>query len=115
MKYRIQSLDRRFSYNDRFEILISFSSPASEAPAILEFNRALQWMIQTWGWSAEVRQYYELVKRQTLWGLLGQNSQLPEICNANWTWSNGFDDLRIYLKTQQELAFFQIAHPVDQK
>ena len=115
MKYRIQSLDRRFSYNDRFEILISFSSPASEARAILEFNRALQWMIQTWGWSAEVRQYYELVKRQTLWGLLGPNYQLPEICNANWTWSNGFDDLRIYLKTQQELAFFQIAHPVDQK
>ena len=114
MKYRVQPLDRRFSYNDRFEILISFTVNSQDS-VILDFNQALQWMIQTWGWSAEVRQYYELVKRQTLWGLLGQNNQLPEICNANWTWSNGFDDLRIYLKTQQELAFFQLAHPVDQK
>ena len=115
MKYHVQPLDRRFSYNDRFEILISFGEDANKERSILNFNQALQWMIQTWGWSAEVRQYYELVKRQTLWGLLGQNSQLPEICNTNWTWSNGFDDLRIYLKTQQELAFFQLAHPVDQK
>ena len=115
MKYHVQPLDRRFSYNDRFELFISFGEDANKERSILNFNQALQWMIQTWGWSAEVRQYYELVKRQTLWGLLGQNSQLPEICNTNWTWSNGFDDLRIYLKTQQELAFFQLAHPVDQK
>ena len=115
MKYRIQSLDRRFSYNDRFEILISFDPIANSERSILEFNRALQWMIQTWGWSAEVKQYFYLVNNQKLWGLLGVNNQLPEICNPNWTWSNGFDDMRIYLKTQQELAFFQIAHPVDQK
>ena len=115
MKYHVQPLDRRFSYNDRFKIFISFGKESNRAPSILQFNQALQWMIQTWGWSAEVKQYFYLVNNQKLWGLLGVNNQLPEICNANWTWSNGFDDMRIYLKTQQELAFFQIAHPVDQK
>lgn len=89
----------------------------------LEFNRALQWCIQTWGWTAEVQQYYEIIRwaqvsivqTQPVRWVKTPDIKLPPECNPCWTWSNGFDDLRIYLKSGAELAFFQLAHPVDQK
>jgi hypothetical protein len=34
---------------------------------------------------------------------------LPDDCNPNWSWTNGYDDLRIYVKDDPELAFFQLA------
>jgi hypothetical protein len=43
-------------------------------------------------------------------------SNLPEECNPFWSWSNGStgaNELRIYFKTDAELAFFQLANAVD--
>ena len=39
---------------------------------------------------------------------------LPAECNPLWSWSNGYEELRIYIKGDKELAFFQLSHPVDQ-
>jgi hypothetical protein len=36
-------------------------------------------------------------------------------CNPHWSWSNSYQDLRIYVATEKELTFFQLAHPIDQK
>ena len=32
----------------------------------------------------------------------------------NWSWTNRMDELRIYVKGDAELVFFQLAHQVDQ-
>jgi hypothetical protein len=39
---------------------------------------------------------------------------LPNSCNPYWSWTNGYDDLRLYVKSDQELSFFQLANPIDQ-
>lgn len=75
------------------------------------FNQAIQWMIKTWGWSAEVRQWYEIKHYTDMSSFAAKSKQVyPLECNSYWTWSNGFDDLRIYLQSDKELAFFQLSH-----
>lgn len=124
MKYTVQKLDGRFSYNDRFRWLLSWPATMYQDQSILRFNQALQWCIQTWGWSVEVRQYYEIAKWTERNSLLAQTVQwngnradleLPPECNSSWSWGNEFDNLRIYLLDDQALSWFQLAHPVDQK
>jgi len=33
---------------------------------------------------------------------------LPSHCNPHWSWTNGYDDLRIYVRGAAELNFFQL-------
>jgi hypothetical protein len=40
---------------------------------------------------------------------------LPDVCNTHWSWTNGYNDLRIYVASDKELTFFQLAHPQDNK
>lgn len=123
MKYRVQKLDGRFSYNNMFQYCLGFEYAMSRDQGPLMFNHALRWCVQTWGWSAEIRQYHEISRWINRTVILLQpltigpkpGTDLPRDCNPNWSWSNGFDDLRIYLASEQELAFFQLAHPNDQK
>jgi len=93
------------------------------------FNEALQWFTQTYGWSAEIKQYNDIKRFDTAFNIVAYHMRrkfgnhplgipnhhtLPEFCNKLWSWSNLYGDLRIYVATDRELAFFQLAHPVDQ-
>ena len=90
----------------------------------LQFAQAQKWFFDTYGWSAEIRQWAD-IHRWTAMGLQAAArpwttedavmEHLPAVCNRHWSWTNGATDLRIYLATDQELAFFQLAHPIDQK
>jgi len=127
MKYSVQRLDGRFSYNDQFDYYVSFKSHMNDNQGPLKFERALQWMIRTWGWSAEVRQHRHIrlhiernasvVRNMPLMvaGLAPLDTELPAECNLHWSWSNQYQDLRIYMKGGEELSLFLLAHPVDQK
>lgn len=116
MKYTTQTLDRRHKYHDRFRYYVKFGATMNGHLGALNFNYALQWMIQTWGWSAEIQQYTQITKWAKLKHMLQSTSlELPPECNPHWSWTNQFDDLRIYLLSEAELSFFQLAHPVDQK
>jgi len=125
MKYEILKLDGRFTYRDLFGYCIKFSNRMAVDHGPLQFNDALKWFLATYGWSAEIRDYAKMQKwtqQATQW--LG-NRQIqtasgiledtPDHCNPYWSWTNGYDDLRIYVRSDAELAFFQLAHPVDQK
>jgi hypothetical protein len=96
----------------------------------LNFDRCLQWFVQTYGWSAEIRQYSEIsrwvsinqtMNRQMI-RKFGNNHpigippapDLPDSCNPYWSWTNGYNDLCIYIKSDSELVFFQLANPIDQ-
>lgn len=123
MKYEIIRLDGRYTYRDLFEYCIRFSNRMAVDQGPLKFNDALKWFSETYGWSAEIRDYSKMQKwtaRATQWmgnhrlvpGLL---EETPDHCNPHWSWTNGYDDLRIYVKSSQELTLFTLKHPVDQK
>jgi hypothetical protein len=90
----------------------------SNSQGPVEFNNAIKWFFKTYGWSAEVRQYEEIyswsVRTLPLMSVKGGwvnrvPKDLPNDCNPSWSWTNGYDDLRIYVKDDPELAFFQLA------
>ena len=124
MKYEIIRLDGRYTYRDLFEYCIKFSNRMAVDQGPLKFNDTLKWFSETYGWSAEIRDYSKMQKwtrQSTQWmsnysrAASGILEEIPNHCNPHWSWTNGYDDLRIYVKSQQELTLFTLKHPVDQK
>ena len=123
MRYVVQKLDGRFSYRKWFGYYIGFSGSMARGHGPLEFNTALKWFFDTYGWSAEIRQYAKINDwvntssminlRQLASAPISSNS--PACCNPHWSWTNGYDDLRIYVASDKELAFFQLTHIQDTK
>ena len=130
MKYTIQRLDKRYSHAELFQYYIGFRPRMGSDRGPECFNETLQWFIKTYGWSAEIKQYADIKSFGTSFNsvaramqrkfnghpLLGvQNPQpIPSFCNELWSWSNNYDDLRVYVATDRELTFFQLAYPIDQ-
>lgn len=125
MKYTVTRLDGRFSYREWFEYYIGFASVMSNRHGPVYYNDALKWFHETYGWSAEIRQYGKIMQWTSntyINNLLNQKRQATGIlversdhCNPNWSWTNHYPDLRIYVASEQELAFFQLKFPLDQK
>ena len=110
-------LDGRYTYRDLFEYCIKFSNRMAVDQGPLQFNDALEWFRDTYGWSAEIRDYSKMQKwtqQGTVWmGNLRSPTvsileDLPSHCNPHWSWTNGYDDLRIYVRGAAELNFFQL-------
>jgi hypothetical protein len=121
MKYKVNTLDGRFKYRKWFKYYIGFSTSMINDQGPMQFNRALQWFFDTYGWSAEIRQWTEIrswyINGIPMMAIKGGRIRpdleiLPSECNMNWSWTNGMGDLRIYIKGDAELAFFQLAHPL---
>lgn len=120
MKYSIVTLDGRFAYRDRFQYYLGFTNSMTRQGGPLSFNDAMVWFTEHYEWSAEIRQWHNIERwtsTQKLglpiaYGILAEPSAH---CNPHWSWSNTHSDLRVYLASKQELAFFQLAHPVDRK
>jgi len=118
MKYEIIRLDGRFAHRDLFGYAIKFSNRMAIDHGPLKFNDVLKWFSDTYGWSAEIRDYVKMQKwtiQNTQWmgGLRRLQAQgileeAPAHCNPHWSWTNGYDDLRIYVKSDAELNFFQL-------
>ena len=112
MKYSVKKLDGIYSYNNYFEYCIEF--PRSTFGP-LEFHTALMWMIETYGYSAEIRDFMYIrgmmLKRQQF---NVPDSDTPQFVNHVWSWTNGSDNLRIYLKTEKEVSFFKLKWSKDE-
>jgi hypothetical protein len=81
------------------------------------FAEAQKWFFDSYGWSAEIRQWADIREyHYNVWNYIKNPpvEVMPECVNPNWSWTNGYDDLRIYAKSQQELTLFQLKYPVDQ-
>jgi hypothetical protein len=124
MIYKLNRLDGRHSHNSRFQYYLGFTANMANRSGPLHFNDAMAWCIKTYGWSAEVNQTAKIMSWTSSimpWSQItnlatGIIDHAPEFCNPYWSWSNHIgSDLRIYLRGDGELAFFQLAHPVDQK
>ena len=117
MKYKIVKLDGRWSYRKYFEYAIIFSNRMSAWNGPMHFAEAQKYFFDTYGWSAEIRQWAEIREyHQNVWNYVKPNPPgiMPECVNAYWSWTNGYEDLRIYVKSPQELTLFRLKYPVDQ-
>ena len=123
MIYRLHRLDGRHSHHDRFQYYLGFSTGMADRSGPLHFNDAMAWCVQTWGWSAEVNQTARILcwtqQIAIMWipnaPASGISGHPPDHCNPSWSWSNQIQPgLRIYLRDDAELSWFQLAHPVDQ-
>ena len=102
MKYHVTDMDRRFSHSASFRYMLRFSKATWQGTGVLDFDRARRWMNQTWGWSQDV---------DTRNAIAHSNIVLQEgDINQHWAYSAVYKDYRIYLKGNEELAFFQLAH-----
>lgn len=115
MKYEIVKLDGRFTFRELFEYCIKFSGRMGNSQGPLGFTQVQKWFFETYGWSAEIRQYADIVNwvNNNNRLLRGNPLELPDECNPCWSWTNGYDDLRIYVKSDKELNFFQLKWPND--
>ena len=109
MKYFVKQLDGRYAHNNYFDYCIDF--PRNQFGPV-EFHTAMSWMIKTYGYSAEVRDFMYiramLQKRQQF---NVPDSDAPPFVNRQWSWTNGTNNLRVYLKSEKELSFFKLKWP----
>ena len=116
MKYKIVKLDGRYSYRKHFEYAIIFSNRMSTWNGPLHFTESQKYFFDTYGWSAEIRQWIDIKEYTTnIFRYIGPNPppEMPDCVNTNWSWTNGYEDLRIYVKSRQELTLFMLKFPVD--
>ena len=100
-------MDHRFSYKGSFDYMLEFSKNTRVGTGVLDFDRARRWMNKTWGWSQDVATRSALIQSQHF--SPGSEVQEEDI-NQHWAYSVEYRDYRIYLKSDKELAFFQLVH-----
>ena len=125
-KWKCTKLDARYNYKKYFGYMIEVQGIGNSALKAVEFNRVKQWFEQTYGHSAEVRDWVNIVgyfnftqAASTLWRkkLPVQQEEMPlDIISEHWSWTNGRygEDHRIYCASEKEVAFFRLAHKLDQ-
>lgn len=116
MNYKIVKLDGRWSYRSFFDYAIIFGGRMTQSEGPLNFANVQKYFFDTYGWSAEIRQWANIREHlviQTKYIKPGK-LVLPECVNPHWSWTNGYDDLRLYVKGTEELMLFQLKYPVDQ-
>lgn len=111
--YRIIKLDRRYRYHDWFEYAISWPGRMVFSHGPLQFAQAQQWFFDTYGWSAEIRQYEDIrAYIDDANRFLRPALPMPAVINPHWSWTNGINnECRVYLATEKELTFFMMSHP----
>lgn len=116
MHYKIRKLDPRYNYYEWFEHVISFSDKIAVHQGPLHFIEAQKWMIDAYGFSAEIRIWQEIKTQYAMRQKFQVNgpgvfsSGLPDSVNPHWSWSNGYNgELRIYLASNKELSAYKLA------
>ena len=110
MRYEVTKLDARYANFGSFRYMLEFSKSTWKGTGVLDFDRARRWMNKTWGWTQDVNTRSALIRR--LADPLN-NSVKEEDVNRHWSYSVLYKEYRIYLNSDKELAFFQLAHAQD--
>lgn len=126
--YKVHKLDSRYNFHQYFAYYISFSHTTPPAKAALKFWRAKRWFMDTYGYSAEIHSWDEIRRlaqfsqKSGMWRKVQisqawiEDIDAADVLNLAWSWSIGREakDYRIYCASDKEVAFFQLAHKVDQ-
>ncbi len=107
MKYQVTRLDGRFSHSGVFNYMLEFSKNTWAGTGVLDFDRARRWMNRTYGWSQDVETRSAIRRLESECDYVAVEA---EDMNQHWAYSVAYKDYRIYLKSEKELTFFQLAH-----
>jgi hypothetical protein len=107
MKYQVTRLDLRYSHSSSFGYVLEFSKNTWAGTGVLDFDRARRWMNRTYGWSQDV-EIQSAIKR--LGSVRPDVTVQVEDMNQHWAYSVAYKDYRVYLASEKELTFFQLAH-----
>ena len=107
MKYQVTKLDHRYSHRGSFAYVLEFSKNTWPGTGVLDFDRARRWMNRTWDWGQDV-ETRTAIKRCKM---LNPDVAIQDAdINQHWAYSVAYKDYRIYLASEKELTFFQLAH-----
>ena len=113
MKYKIRKLDGRYSYRDWFKYCLIFSPTMySNDKGVLWFNDTKVWFENIYGSSAEIKEWHAMLKYHHTFENFVEGSTLAPHVNFHWSYTNGYNDLRIYIKSEKELGFFKLSYPM---
>lgn len=111
MEYKIRKLDGRYTYREYFTYCIVFwPRMGPEHKGILWYNDVKRWFEQTYGPTSEIREWREMLRYHHAFGSYLDNTVLPDHVNFNWSYTNGYEDLRIYVKGKKELELFKLKY-----
>jgi hypothetical protein len=103
MRYEITKLDHRHNHRRRYQYMIRFSTSPAGGTGALDFDRARRWFNQTYGWAQEAE--IQIVINQQC-KILND----PPEANPHWAYQTEYRDYRIYVASDKEVAWFQLAH-----
>ena len=109
MKYSIKQLDGRYTHRAFFEYCAEFSR---NQLGPLDFHNAMAWMIETYGYSAEVRDWRHIRSTVEARQKFNIDTDIPTTVNPLWSWTNcivsNSQYLRLYFATDKEVSFFKL-------
>ena len=106
MNYEIVKLNGRNSWSKIYRYTIEFPK-GDYSSGVLEFERARRWFNRTYGWSTDVKTQDEIACQ--LNDRIPE-SQRPDDLNLLWAYSTEYRNYRIYVASDKELMFFELAH-----
>ena len=106
MNYKIVKLDGRHNYNKIYRYSIEFRK-GTYSSGVLDFDRARRWFNRTYGWSQDVRTQNEIAGQLNIQDY--KNHQQEDL-NLAWAYCTEYRNYRIYVASDKELMFFELAH-----
>jgi hypothetical protein len=106
MKYEIVKLNGRNSWSKIYRYTIEFPK-GDYSSGVLEFDRARRWFNRTYGWSTDVKTQNEIAEQLND---MVPSSHQQEDLNLQWAYSTEYRNYRIYVASDKELMFFELAH-----
>jgi hypothetical protein len=106
MKYEIIKLDRRHSYHKIYKYSIEFSKASWVGTGALDFDRARRWFNTNFGWTQEVDVQQKMAAN-------AQHADQANDINFHWAFTTQYNNYRIYVSSDKELAWFQLSHIQD--
>jgi len=106
MKYEIVKLNGRNSWSKIYRYTIEFPK-GTYSSGVLEFDRARRWFNRTYGWSTDVKTQNEIAEQ--LNDTVPSSHQSDDL-NLLWAYSTEYRNYRIYVASDKELMFFELAH-----
>lgn len=114
MSYKIVKLDARYRYHQTWQYMIRIETGRGVFIKRDRWLEMLHWCHTTWGWTITAATSSQVLGNgdYSSWANRGW-------VNAKWSYEEPHPpdrmEYRIYLRSGEELAWFRLAHSVDQK
>ena len=107
MKYKVVKLDGRYSHSSDFRYLIKFSKNISADTSVRDYDQAMRWFNDHFGWTQEVETRLAMIRN---W-MHHRTAYSSEDFNPIWSYCAKYSNYRIYVLSEKELEWFLLSNP----